>query len=258
MSGPGLTPSPTPQAQPQQKPAAPPAAALLHTPVPSAPAATPPPGPPAGSPGGFFNQLLNPLAFMYSDKGNGAASGPPKPAAAPGPVAAPTTAVTQTPTTTPAQASGPFADPKKDPAAPEPAAKKPDPKEIAQAAADIRKQTDGHWFADPASTLQFLRGRSPEEVAAIKKEYQDHYQVSLDSALGGQLKGKDKAEFDALNSAKAGDPSSQASAIVAGLQNAEKGNFLGIGGPCSRASSRTAAWARSRTASGRSRAAPPT
>lgn len=231
MSGPGLSPNPTPQTQPQQKPAKAPAAAPSPAPA-VIPAAPPPPaGPPAGGPRGPVNQMLNPLASMYSDKGSGAGAGTPKPTGAgAAPTAAPTSAVTQTPTTTPGQQTTPVADPKKDPAAAAPPAKTIKPEEIAQAAADIRKQTDGHWFASPASTLQILRGRSPEEIDLIKKEYQDHYGVSLDSALGGRLKGKDKAEFDALNAAKAGDPGSQAAAIVAGLQNAEKNNFLHIGG----------------------------
>ena len=231
MSGPGLSPNPTPQTQPQQKPAKAPVVTPSTAPA-VLPAAPPPPaGPPAGGPRGPVNQTLNPLASMYSDKGSGTGAGQPKPTGPnAGPTATPTAAVTQAPTTTPGQQATPGADPKKEPAAATPPAKTMTPQEVAQAAADIRKQTDGHWFASPASTLQILRGRSPDEVALIKKEYQDHYGVSLDSALGGKLKGKDKAEFDALNAAKAGDPGSQAAAIVAGLQNAEKNNFLHIGG----------------------------
>ena len=109
-------------------------------------------------------------------------------------------------------------------------AKPVDPKEISQLAADIRKETDGHWFANPASTLSVLRGRSPEEVAAIKAEYQAHYGTSLDQALGSGLSGKDKAEYDALMAQDSKDPASRAKAAIASLQNAEKDNFLGING----------------------------
>jgi hypothetical protein len=190
----------------------------------------PPAAPPAPGASAPANPLFNPLAGMYSDKGAGTPAAPPKaaPTAAPTTTQAPTAGTATAPATTTAPPANPNAAPGQEPAAAP--AKKPDPKEISQAAADIRKQTDGHWFADPASTLQILRGRSPEEMEAIKKEYQDHYGVSLDDALGGHLKGKDKAEYAALNSAKSGDPGSQAAAIVAGLQNAEKGNFMGIGG----------------------------
>ena len=233
MSGPGLSPSPAPKPQPQLKPGTPAPLGPVAAPDLAPAAATPPlVGPPSSGPKAPTSQLYNPLAAMYGDKGAGTAGGPPKSVSGPGPspTLAPAPATTQTPSTAPVQPPGAAAAPQKDPAAPDPAAKKIDPKEIAQAAADIRKQTDGHWFASPASTLQVLRGRSPEELALIKKEYQEHYGVSLDSALGDQLKGKDRAEFDALNSAKAGDPGSQAAAIVAGLQNAEKSNFLHIGG----------------------------
>jgi hypothetical protein len=108
--------------------------------------------------------------------------------------------------------------------------KAPDPKEISQLAADIRKETDGHWFANPASTLQLLRGRTPDEIAAIKAEYKSHYGTDLDASLGGSLEGKDKAEYQALIAQNAKDPASRAQAAIAGLQNAEKDNFLGIGG----------------------------
>ncbi len=101
---------------------------------------------------------------------------------------------------------------------------------MSQLAADIRKETDGHWFANPGSTLQLLRGRSPEEIAAIKAEYKNHYGTDLDKALGGSLEGKDKAEYQALISQDSKDPASKAKAALAGLQNAEKDNFLGIGG----------------------------
>lgn len=106
----------------------------------------------------------------------------------------------------------------------------PDPKEISQLAADIRKDTDGHLFANPSSTLQVLRGRTPEELAAIKAEYKAHYGTDLDAALGSQLAGKDKAEYQALMAQDSKDPASQARAAILGLQNAEKDNFLGIGG----------------------------
>lgn len=248
MASPGLdspAKQPQPQPQPQNQQQKPAGAPVLGPVMPGAAVASAPAGPPRpGAP----NLLLSPLASMYG-LGGGPLMGPFRPGMGPGmgpmmgPTMGPIGPVAPAPAQTPAQTPGatqtqtpaganpqtaPGANPNQPAAAPEP--KKPDPKEIAQAAADIRKQTDGHWFADPASTLQVLRGRSPEEIAAIKKEYQDHYGVSLDSALGDKLKGKDRAEFDAMKNAKPGDPGSQAAAIVASLQNAEKGNFMGIGG----------------------------
>ena len=175
---------------------------------------------------------------MFGDTGKPGPGAAPSPA----PTATPTPAGPQTgpsPTTTgPGQnqapataqtgqnATAPNGQPAAQPAAP----KAPDPKEISQLAADIRKETDGHWFASPASTLQILRGRTPEEIAAIKAEYKSHYGTDLDSSLGGSLSGKDKAEYQALISQDSKDPASKAKAAIAGLQNAEKDNFLGIGG----------------------------
>ncbi|HNI60773.1 MAG TPA: hypothetical protein PKW11_12575, partial [Pseudomonadota bacterium] len=227
-----------------QTPAPQPFAAPAKTPTPAA-SATPPPVPtaspvaqnpsPAASPKW---SIWNPFAGMFGDTGKPGPGAAPSPA----PTATPTPAGPQTgpsPTTTgPGQnqapataqtgqnATAPNGQPAAQPAAP----KAPDPKEISQLAADIRKETDGHWFASPASTLQILRGRTPEEIAAIKAEYKSHYGTDLDSSLGGSLSGKDKAEYQALISQDSKDPASKAKAAIAGLQNAEKDNFLGIGG----------------------------
>ena len=230
---------PTPQ--PQQQPAAKPQGPIVGPVVPPAPWQLGPTIQPGAKPLGPVSPYLNPYAGMYGGGAMKNPLGPVAPTATQTPAPSGATTVAPAPGQVPGQTTGqttgqtpgqttavdPNAKPPVNPAAPP---KQPDPKEISQLAADIRKETDGHWFANPASTLQLLRGRTPEEIAAIKAEYKSHYGTDLDQSLGSSLGGKDKAEYQALISQDSKDPASKAKAAIAGLQNAEKDNFLGIGG----------------------------
>ena len=216
-SGPVMGPTPVPSVGPAPVPS------IGPTPVPNM-------GPAVvmyGGPGSVPNVGPTPVPSLTPQTGTGPI---PYPTIAPGvtPGTTPGTTPATTPATDPNQPVNPAnpANPATQAAQPKPV----DPKEISQLAADIRKETDGHWFANPASTLQVLRGRTPEEVAAIKAEYKAHYGTDLDQALGGQLSDKDKAEYQALMAQNSKDPASVAKAAIAGLQNAEEDNFLGIGG----------------------------
>ena len=226
---------PTPQ--PQQQPAAKPQGPIVGPVVPPAPWQLGPTIQPGAKPLGPVSPYLNPYAGMYGGGAMKNPLGPVAPTATQTPAPSGATTVAPAPGQVPGQTTGqtpgqttavdPNAKPPVNPAAPP---KQPDPKEISQLAADIRKETDGHWFANPASTLQLLRGRTPEEIAAIKAEYKSHYGTDLDQSLGSSLGGKDKAEYQALMTQDSKDPASRAKAAIAGLQNAEKDNFMGIGG----------------------------
>jgi hypothetical protein len=156
-------------------------------------------------------------------------SQPATPAPAPAPAAAP--AVAPAPAPAPAQDHAPApaatpgapaaaADPHADPAKPKPV----DQKAMADAANTIFKKMDGLWVSgsDRSTILDTLRGKSPDEVAAIKASYAEHFPGhNMDTDLNKNLSGKDLAEAKASMS---GDP---VAAAVASIKNAETGTWLG-------------------------------
>ncbi len=151
----------------------------------------------------------------------------PTPAPAPAPAVSPTPAPAPAPSqdhapaapATPAAGATP-ADPHADAAKPKPV----DPKAMADAENTIFKKMDGLWVSgsDRSAILDTLRGKTPEEVAAIKRMYAEHHVGhDLDADLAKNLSGKDLAEAKASMS---GDPVATA---VASIKNAETGTWLG-------------------------------
>ena len=95
--------------------------------------------------------------------------------------------------------------------------KKDDQAKIDGAAAELFKAMDG-MGTDEGAIMRALRGKSPAEIAAIKKAYADtHKGRSLDADLADEMSGTDLKEAKALMSA---DPVQQA---VASLQSATEG-----------------------------------
>jgi hypothetical protein len=156
-------------------------------------------------------------------------SGDSKKAAAPAPAAAepaPAPAVAHDPAQANAGAPAPAAPTTPATgAAPDPTAQKPvDKKACADAANTIFKKMDGWWVSgsDKSAVLDTLRGKSPEEVAAIKASYAEHFPGhDMDKDVGKNLDGKDLTEAKASMS---GDP---VAASVAAIKNAETGTFFG-------------------------------
>lgn len=191
------------------QPAAPP------TPPP-APKAAPPPSPPAAP----QNTAHAPTA---------APTQAPTPTATPKPAAAPTPAApTQTPQATPAHDSTPQGQTTSPTStgqpAPAPTPKPVDEKAMAQTANNIFKAMDGWWVSggDQQKVLDQLRGKSPEEVAAIRKSYADHFPGhTLDGDIGKNL-GKDQ-----LKEAQASLSGDSVSAAVTALKQAKTGTFFG-------------------------------
>lgn len=92
------------------------------------------------------------------------------------------------------------------------------------AANTIFKKMDGWWVSgsDKSTILDTLRGKSPEEVAAIKASYTEHFPGhDMDADIGKNLSGKD------LNEAKASMSGDPVAASVAAIKNAETGTFFG-------------------------------
>lgn len=213
---------------------------VAKAPEPSAPAAAPATAPSQAGPGAGGGGLLASFGHMFGDWGHAVPASPGAPSkglanglrppgaevkkdAAKDPV--PTTA--QGPTKAAEPATAPAADKTKDaqpPSDPKAAEQKPppDPKAIAQAANELHKAMDTWFFTDKTKILDTLRGKSPEEVAAIKKEFKDHYEKDLDGEIGKSLKGKDLAEAQASMS---GDPVQSA---VASIKNANNGKWFGL------------------------------
>jgi hypothetical protein len=154
-------------------------------------------------------------------------SQPQTPAPAPAPAAAPAVAPAPAPTQdhAPAPAATPgapaaAADPHADAAKPKPV----DQKAMADAANTIFKKMDGLWVSgsDRSTILDTLRGKTPDEVAAIKASYAEHFPGhNMDADIGKNMSGKDLAEAKASMS---GDP---VAAAVASIKNAETGTWLG-------------------------------
>ncbi|MBD2013025.1 DUF4157 domain-containing protein, partial [Microcoleus sp. FACHB-53] len=68
-----------------------------------------------------------------------------------------------------------------------------DPAKIKAATDALFKAIDG-WGSDEDTILKTLAGKSKAEVAAIRKEYSDHYGRNLDSDINSELSGSDKQE----------------------------------------------------------------
>ena len=104
-------------------------------------------------------------------------------------------------------------------------AKKPvDQKKMDDAANTIFKKMDGWWVSegDKHGILDTLRGKSPDEVKAIKASYADHFPGhDMDADLGKNLEGKD---LDEAKASLSGDP---VTAAVTALKSAESGTLLG-------------------------------
>ena len=87
---------------------------------------------------------------------------------------------------------------------------------IKGAADELFKAMDG-WGTDEKAVFNALKGKTPEEIAAIKEAYQKKTGRSLDKDLADEMSGTDLKEAKALLSP---DPVQQA---VASLQNATEG-----------------------------------
>lgn len=81
---------------------------------------------------------------------------------------------------------------------------------MSKAASQIFQAVDG-WGTNEDAIHSALKGKSPEEVAAIKAEYQNHYGKSLDSVLEDELSGDDLAMAKAAMTA---DPVQSAAASL--------------------------------------------
>jgi hypothetical protein len=68
-----------------------------------------------------------------------------------------------------------------------------DPDKITKATDALFKAIDG-WGSDEDTILKTLAGKSKAELAAIRKEYTDHYGRNLDSDINSELSGSDKQE----------------------------------------------------------------
>ncbi|MGE5184215.1 MAG: annexin, partial [Acidobacteriota bacterium] len=99
--------------------------------------------------------------------------------------------------------------------------KKPDPKVVAATSATLARAMEG-WGTNEKAIMDSLRGKSKEEITAIRAEYKKQTGNDLDGDLKGDLSGKDLKEAQAYMS---GDPVKSA---VAALQNSQGGIF-GIG-----------------------------
>ena len=95
----------------------------------------------------------------------------------------------QTPDTKPIQAPTQDVDPAKatDPAKAPEVKPPPDPKKIAADANALGKAMDAFIFTDKKAVADTLRGKSAEEIAAIKEEYRKHYGRELDADIAKKL-----------------------------------------------------------------------
>ena len=121
----------------------------------------------------------------------------------------------KTPNYTPAQANASYAPPLSQKNQNQNQSKAPtiDPAKVKEAADAIFKAVDG-WGTDEDAIMKALAGKNPEEIAAIKKEYADHYNGrNLDDDLQSELSGDDLKEAQAHLS---GD---RATAAVEALSN---------------------------------------
>jgi hypothetical protein len=87
-----------------------------------------------------------------------------------------------------------------------------DPEKISAAADALFKAIDG-WGTDEDAIMKALAGKSPLEIAAIKRTYNDHYGRNLDKDIESELGGDDLKEAQAHLS---GD---KAQAAIAALSN---------------------------------------
>lgn len=155
---------------------------------------------------------------------------PAPPLLAPSTPATPTT--TATPATTPADPSQTAAtppttqtppattNPTTDPQAQTPP--EPDPKKISAAANNLFKAMDG-LGTDESAVHNAMRGMNAAEIAALKREYQDHFGRDLMSDIRDEMSGEDLEEAEAMLTA---DPVQSA---VAQLNNAANGGLFGWG-----------------------------
>ena len=82
--------------------------------------------------------------------------------------------------------------------------KTPDPAVVKKSANELYRSMKGGlgWGTDEKRLFQALEGKSPEEIAAIKAEYKDHYDRDLESDIKGELSGVQEKKAMALLEAK--------------------------------------------------------
>ncbi|MEZ4317552.1 MAG: ADP-ribosyltransferase [Myxococcota bacterium] len=87
-----------------------------------------------------------------------------------------------------------------------------DPAVVRARSTQLYRAMDG-WGTDEDGVMSALRGMSPQEIAAIRTEFQNHYGRDLDAMIRDEMGGDDLAEANALLTA---DP---VEATLAGLTN---------------------------------------
>lgn len=83
--------------------------------------------------------------------------------------------------------------------------KKPDPKVVRESANELYKSMHSGLFGmgtDEERLYKALKDKTPEEIAAIKKEYKDHYDRDLNADLKDELSGSEYKRAQALMSSK--------------------------------------------------------
>lgn len=79
------------------------------------------------------------------------------------------------------------------------------------------------WGTDEKAVHDARRGMLPQEIVALKKEYQAHFGRDLTSDIKGEMSGEDLAEAEAMLTADS------VKSAVAQPNNAANGGFLGLG-----------------------------
>jgi hypothetical protein len=162
-----------------------------------------------------------PVGSPAAAPGSAAPAGP-----APAPTAAPTVAPTVAPGVTATPAPGATTATPPAPAATETAKKgPPDPKKVAADANEIGKAMDSFLFTDKKAVANALRGKTAEEIAAIRAEYKLHFGRDMDSDIAKKI-GSDQSNESAreVQVALQGDP---AKSVIEGLKNASQGGWFG-------------------------------
>lgn len=79
------------------------------------------------------------------------------------------------------------------------------------------------WGTDEKAVHDARRGMLPQEIVALKKEYQAHFGRDLTSDIKGEMSGEDLAEAEAMLTADS------VKSAVAQPNNAANGGFFGLG-----------------------------
>lgn len=133
----------------------------------------------------------------------------------------------QTPETKPIQAPTQDIDPAKatDPAKAPEVKPPPDPKKIAADANALGKAMDAFIFTDKKAVADTLRGKSAEEIAAIKEEYRKHYGRELDADIAKKLGTNSKDPLiKEVQTSLEGNP---AKSYMESIQRASKDGWFG-------------------------------